>query len=92
MPIKGPPSCEEYADRASDCRKAIEPRFNELVDQQADLFDILEEATAVGWSREEVTLALNGLLEREKERQATYTTNSRNTPSTTTIGDSRRRR
>jgi hypothetical protein len=62
MPIQGPPSCEEYADRAIDCQKALEPRFNEMVEQKAELMDILEEATSVGWSREESLLALNELL------------------------------
>ena len=62
MPIQGPPSAEEYADRAFDCQMALEARFNELLEQQGDVLDILEEATSAGWSREEVALALNKLL------------------------------
>ncbi|MRG58049.1 hypothetical protein GF108_21010 [Phyllobacterium sp. SYP-B3895] len=62
MPIQGPPSCEEYADRTIDCQKALEPRFREMLEQKAQLLDILEEATSVGWSREESLLALNELL------------------------------
>ncbi|RCW78516.1 hypothetical protein [Phyllobacterium bourgognense] len=62
MPIQGPPSCEEYADRAIDCQKALEPRFNELLNKQVEVLDVLDEATAAGWSREEAVLALDELF------------------------------
>ena len=38
------------------------PKFNELLEQHADPLEILEEVTAAGWSRQEVTLALKDVV------------------------------
>jgi hypothetical protein len=60
----------EHPNRWLECERAIEPRFNELLESDLSataIFQLVEDAIKVGWTDYEVKRALWGLKVAREE-------------------------